>query len=367
MNRFSKFKLTIIDYYIIKKFLGTFIFALILIITIAVIFDVSEKLDDFMTHHATFKQVIFSYYLNFIPYFAVLFSSLFTFISVIFFTSKMAYNTEIISILSSGTSFRRLLYPYIISAGLISSFSFFLSNFVIPHANENRFIFEEKYVRSHSFKNTQIDIHQQIEPDVYIYMSSYDNKNGDGRQFSMEKFKGIHLEYKMMADNIHWDSIKNKWSVTNYYIRTIKGNKETISTGAKKDIKINIDQKQFSRRENFMEAMSLKELNTYIKRLKMQGSDNVNLNIIEREKRIAFPFSTFILTMIGVTLSTRKVRGGIGVHIGTGLTLSFAYILFLQFSSQFAISGSLSPMLAAWIPNIIFTFISLYLYRIAPK
>lgn len=367
MNKLKKWKLTIIDYYIIRKFLGTFFFALMLIIAIAVIFDLSEKLDDFLSKHATFKQVIVDYYFNFIPYFAVLFSSLFTFISVIFFTSKMAYNTEIIAILSSGTSFRRLLYPYFISALLISSFSFFLSNYVIPRANQKRFAFEELYIRNHPYDFTKRDIHKQVEPGVFIYMESYDNVRGEGRLFSLEKFNGINMEYKMMADNIMWDSISNKWQVNNYYIRTFKGTKETISTGKKKIIALNIDPKEFKRRENFVEAMGLGTLNKYIKTLQMQGSDNVTLYIIEREKRIAFPFSTFILTMIGVTLSTRKVRGGIGVHIGTGLMLSFTYILFMQFSSQFAISGTLSPTIAAWIPNFIFAIISLYLYRIAPK
>jgi lipopolysaccharide export system permease protein len=363
----NKWSLKIIDYYIIKKFLGTFFFALILIIGIAVIFDLSEKLDDFMTKGASLKKIIFDYYFNFIPYFAVLFSSLFTFISVIFFTSKMAYNTEIIAILNSGMSFRRLLYPYFISALFLSAFSFGLSNYVIPKANAKRFAFEEIYVRNHPYNYDKQDIHKQVEPGVYIYMQSFSNTTSTGYKFSMEKFDGQKLTSKLMADNIQWDSIHNKWAIKNYYIRKMDGLKESITKGDKIDTTLNLKPEEFRRRENFVEAMSIGELNDYIKTLTMEGADNVNVYKMEREKRLAFPFSTFILTLIGVTLSTRKVRGGIGVHIGTGLTLSFAYILFMQLSQQFAISGPLSPLLAAWIPNIIFSFISFYLYWIAPK
>jgi lipopolysaccharide export system permease protein len=363
----NKWKLKILDYYIIKKFLGTFFFALILIIGIAVVFDVSEKIDDFIEKHATLKQVVFDYYFNFIPYFAVLFSSLFTFIAVIFFTSKMAYNTEIIAILNSGMSFRRLMYPYLISAAILSGFQFTLSNFVIPGANKKRLEFEEKYIRARPYNFDKRNIHKQIKPGVFIYMESFRNTTETGNQFSIEKYKGDTLVSKLMSEYIKWDSVKNKWTIYNYYIRNIKGLNETIRKGDKIDTTINILPEEFKRRESFVEAMSLGELNRQIKVLRMQGADNINNIIIERDKRLAFTFSTFILTMIGVTLSTRKVRGGIGMQIGFGLALSFGYILFMQLSSQFAISGTLSPFLAAWIPNIIFLVISIILYRAAPK
>jgi len=255
-----------------------------------------------------------------------------------------------------------------ISAALLSTFSFMLSNFVIPGANKKRLAFEEVYVRSKTFEYTKRNIHKQIEPGVYIYMESFNNISETGRLFSMEKFKDDKLVKKLMSEYIQWDSVKNKWSIRNYYIRTIDSLKETLVKGDKLDTIIkNINPEEFKRRDNFVDAMSIGELNKYIKTLRLQGADNINMYIIEREKRLAFPFSTFILTMIGVTLSSRKVRGGIGMHIGVGLALSFGYILFMQFSSQFAISGTLSPLLAAWIPNIIFAIISLYLYRIAPK
>src|SRR5208283_191183 len=253
------------------------------------------------------------------------------------------------------------------SAALISSFSFLLSNYVIPHANKKRFAFEELYVHGNTYDYIKRNIHKQVEPGTFVYMESFSNFNNIGYKFAIEKYDGNILVSKLMADFIRWDSITNKWQLNNYYIRNIKGNQETILKGHRKDTIVKIDVKEFKRRDNFVEEMSIQELNEYIKVLKLQGADNLNMFIIEREKRIAYPLSTFILTMIGVTLSTRKVRGGIGVHIGAGLTLSFAYILFMQFSSQFAISGELSPTLAAWIPNLIFICISFYLYWIAPK
>jgi lipopolysaccharide export system permease protein len=363
----NKWKLSLIDYYIIRKFLGTFAYALMLIICIAVIFDVAEKLDDFLEKGAPLKAIVVDYYLNFIPYFAVLFSSLFTFISVIFFTSKMAYDTEIIAILNSGMSFRRMMYPYMISAALLSFFQFSLSNFVIPHANKKRFAFEEKYVRNKRVEYNKHHIHKQVEPGLFVYMESFNNSTNTGYKFSIERYEGTVLRSKIMADYIAWDSIKHKWQINQYVKRDINGMTEKMTKGNQLDTALRIDPAEFRQRDNVVEAMNLGELNEYIDVLKLQGAENVNTFIIEREKRMAYPFSTFILTIIGVTLSSRKVRGGIGMHIGIGLGLSFGYILFMQFSSQFAISGSLSPFWAAWIPNIIFAAISVYLYKIAPK
>jgi lipopolysaccharide export system permease protein len=360
-------RIGIIDRYIIWKFLGTFFFAIVLIMGIAVIFDISEKIDDFLENSVSLNEIIFKYYLNFIPYFAVLFSSLFIFISVIFFTSKMAYNTEIIAILNSGMSFRRMMYPYFLSAVFLSLFSYSLSDFVIPKANRVRLEFEERYIHSRPVSFNQRNVHKQIEPGVYIYMESYSNVSEIGYRFSMEQFEDGHLVSKLLSDYIRWDSTKTKWTIHNYYIRELNGIKETITEGKMIDTTLNMHPDEFKRRMNFVETMSISELNDFIDHLRLQGSDNIEAFIIERDKRVAFPFSTFILTLIGVSLSTRKVRGGIGVHIGTGLLLAFSYILFMQFSSQFAISGAVSPLIAAWIPNILFAIIGLFLYRMAPK
>jgi lipopolysaccharide export system permease protein len=363
----SKLGLKIIDVYIIKKFLGTFFFAIIIIIGIAVIFDISEKIDDFIEKAAPLKAIIFDYYMNFIPYFTVLFSSLFTFISVIFFTSKMASDTEIIAILASGMSFRRLLLPYMIAAFLLSTFAFLMSNYVIPPSNKIKLAFEDKYIHDKPVDYNAKNIHKQIEPGVFIYMESYQNVSNMGYKFSMEKFDKGQLVSKLFSEYIQWDSTINKWVVHDYYIRNMNGQKEKLTKGVVLDTSLSMHPSDFKRRNDFIETMSIGELGVFIKEQKQEGTNNIETMVIERDKRIAFPFSSFILTLIGVCLSTRKVRGGIGVHIGVGMLLSFSYILFMQFSSQFAISGTFSPALAAWTPNIIFSVVAFFLYRMAPK
>ena len=364
----NKYKLGIIDYYIIRKFLGTFFFALILIISISVVFDISEKLDDFIEKEAPIRAIILDYYFNFIPYFAVLYSYLFTFISVIFFTSRMAYNTEIIAILSNGMSLKRMLLPYFISALIIAIFSFLLSNFVLPHANITRQQFEEMYYRDHPPRFLARNIHKQIAPGVFVYMESFNNYNNVGRKFSMEKFVDGQLVSKLMSDLIRWDSTINKWQIRNYYIRHIDGMEEYIEEGARIDTIINLYPEDFSRRnENFHETLNIIELNRFIEQQKIQGADNIDMFLIERHKRYSLPFSTFILTLIGVAASVRKAKGGIGFHIGLGMLLSFSYILFEQFSSQFAIGGELNPFIAVWIPNSLYALIAIVLYKLAPK
>lgn len=359
--------LKIIDLYIIRKFLGTFFFSIILILAIAVIFDISEKIDDFIETSAPVSEVIFDYYMNFIPYFAVLFSSLFTFISVIFFTSKMAYNTEIIAILSSGVSFRRMLLPYFISASFIMIFAFLLSNFVIPKANKTKLDFEEKYIHKRPQAFNRKNIHKQVEPGIFVYLESYSTVSRTGYNFSMEKFEDGKLTSKLMADQISWDTTKTAWTIHRYYIRDLKGLRETITEGSIKDTVIKLLPADFERRLNAVEAMTFRELNDFIDISRMQGETNLTVYLIERYKRTAFPFSTYILTLIGVAVSSKKVRGGIGTQLGIGLATSFAYILFMQFSSQFAIGGSLPPLFAVWVPNLIFAVIAVVLYKFSPK
>ena len=359
--------LLIIDRYIIRKFLSTFFFSIILIMSIAVVLDFSEKIDDFLESHAPLNKVIFDYYLNFIPYFASLFSHLFTFIAVIYFTSRMAYNTEFIAILSNGVSFNRILYPYFISALIITLFSFTLNNFVIPHATAKKQVFEEQYYHRAPRVFSDRNIHRQISPGVFIYLENYNTYNNSGRLFSMEKYENGELVSKLMSKEVHWDSTTNKWRVRDYMIRNFDGEKQILITGKSIDTTMNISPEEFKRRDNAVEAMNLPELNRFIKRQKMQGASNLNEILIEKHKRFSFPFSTFILTLIGVSVSSKKVKGGIGMQIGIGLLISFAYILFLQFSSQFAISGAFSPFVAAWIPNVLFFVIAIFLYRMAPK
>jgi lipopolysaccharide export system permease protein len=359
--------ISILDWYIIKKFLGTFFFMIALIVAIAVVFDLSEKIDNFLENDAPLNKIIFDYYLNFIPYFAVLFSPLFTFVTVIYFTSRLAYNTEIIAILSSGVSFRRLLVPYFISAFALTVFAFTLNNFVIPHANARKLAFEDLYYHSSPKVVRERNIHKQIEPGIYIYLENYDTRSNIGRRFSIEKFEEGKLTSKLLSEEIRWDSLKHKWTLYNYYVRDFHNDAQSITEGRKKDTTLNIGPGEFRRRENAIEAMNLGELNRFIRDQKMQGAEDIDIFLIEKHRRFSLPFSAFILTLIGVSVSSKKVKGGIGMQLGIGLLISFSYIVFMQFSSQFAISGSLSPFIAVWIPNVIFSVVAVFLYRLAPK
>ena len=361
------FGLKILDIYVIRKFLSSFFLSIVLILSIVVIFDLSEKIDDFIENGAGLREILFQYYINFIPYFAVLFSSLFAFIAVIYFTSRMAYNTEIIAILNSGMSFRRFLLPYLISAVVIAGITFYLSDRVIPGANKVKLAFEEQYVHQRPVRFKTTDFHRQIEPGIYVYLQNYSNVSKVGYNFTIEKFENGELVSKMFADQIRWDTTMNKWQARRYYIRTIDGLNETIEEGREIDTTLAIHPDDFRIRLNIVETMNLKELDEFITKQLMQGEINVTVYQIERHNRISFPFSTFILTLIGVAVSSRKMRGGIGVQIAIGVVISFTYILFQQFSKQFAIGGLLPVMLAVWLPNILFLIIAIYLLRMAPR
>ena len=367
MKILDTFKIKILDRYIIGKFLSTFFFAILLMIIIIIVFDISEKIDDFIEKKAPLQAIIFDHYLNFIPFFVSTFSSLFIFISVIFFTSKMASQSEIIAILSSGVSFGRFLYPYFIGACILAAFSFVMNDVILPPANQRRLEFEDKYIKRPVVYLEQ-NVHKQIEPGLFVYLQSFSNTSETAYQFSLERYDDDRLTSKLMSENAQWNKEKEKWTIKNYYIRDIDSlGYETLTSGASMDTVINLHPSEFKRRANFIETMNIGELQEFIENLKMQGDDNINMFLYELYKRIAFPFSTFILTLIGVSLSTRKVRGGIGIHLAIGIAISFIYILFMQFSVEFATKGNLPPMVAAWIPNIIFGVVGIFLYRLAPK
>ena len=355
-----------LDIYIIKKFLGTFVYAISLLAVIIIVFDISEKTDEFVENNAPLTEIIFSYYLNFLPYFINLFSALFTFIAVIFFTSKMAYNTEIIAILSSGVSFRRMLKPYLISSALIGLLSFSLSNFIIPHTNEEMMDFKWEYLKGERRVENR-DIHMKIAPGTHIYVETYNANRDLGRKFSIEKFNKGKLVSKLTSDYVKWDQEKKAWEVHNYFIRKIDSTKETITHGTKLDTIIPLSPKDFIVSSDDLKTMDWWELRDFIAKEKMKGASNVVEYQVEKNKRIAFPFANVILTLIGVAISSRKVRGGIGMHLGIGITLTFTYILFMQISSVFSTYGGLNPTIAVWIPNLVFAAISFYLIKTAPK
>lgn len=337
-----------------------------MIIAVAVVFDISEKLDDFLEREAPLRAIIFDYYLNFIPYFANLFSPLFVFISVIFFTSRMASQTEIVAILNSGVSFNRLLRPYLIAATIIAALSFYFNGWVIPHSAKGKLAFENIYIKN-PFLYKNRNIHRQIKPGEYIYFESYDNRVNTGYLFSFEKFSNQKLTYKLLADRLVWDSVKNKWSAENYYIRKINGMNESLERGMRLDTLFGFFPQEFNRRINFVEGMDQNELSKFIAEEKMRGSELIPVYEVEKYKRVSYPFATFILTIIGVSLSSRKVRGGIGLQIGAGVLLSFTYIMFMQITTTFSTNGNMPAIISVWIPNIIYAFIAWYLLKKAPK
>lgn len=361
-----KFQIKLIDQYIIRKFLSTFFFALGLIIVVAIVFDVSEKIDDFLEKKAPLKSIIFDYYLNFIPYFTNLFSPLFIFISVIFFTSRMASQTEIVAILSSGVSFRRMLVPYMAVATILAALSFYLNGYVIPRANKTRLAFENTYIKNPYVLKSR-NIHRQIYPGQFIYFESYNTLDNLGFRFSFERFEEGKLVYKLQSDRLVWDTTGNQWRAENFMIREISGMQESVRKGMRLDTTFSFKPEEFTRRENNITAMDNFELNQHIAEKKLRGAEGLQFDEVEKYRRSSYPFATFILTLIGVSLSSRKVRGGIGIQIGAGILLSFTYIMFMQVSTTFATNGNVPAIIAVWIPNIVYMIIATYLIRSAPK
>ncbi len=358
-----------LDWYIIRKFIGTYIFSIVLIISIALVFDFNENLSKFTKYHAPWRAIVFDYYANFIPYYSNLFSPLFVFIAVIFFTSKLAGNSEIIAMLSSGVSFRRLMRPYMISCVLIASVTFYLNSFVIPHGTVIRQNFESLY--RNSKKNTSAEnVQLQVGKGTVAYIQHYDDRYKRGYGFSLDKFEGKKLVSHMTAMEIQYDTIadaKYHWKATNWKTRTLVGLRERIVTGDVKDTVILMEPTDLVYSKGQQETFTSPELLDYISKQTSRGSGNVVQYEVEFHKRIAMSFSSFILTIIGLSLSARKRKGGMGLYLGIGLGLSFGYIMLQTVSSTFAINAGTPPVLAAWIPNLIFVFIAYFCYRHAPR
>ena len=355
-----------IDLYIIKRFLSTFFLTIGLILIVVIIFDISEKIDDFLESEVGLNKIIFKYYLNFIPYFINLFSPLFIFISVTFFTSRMANDTEIIAILTSGISFNRLLKPFLICALFLGCISFIFGNFIIPPANKVRIDFENQYLRKKA-KSRKANIHLQIQKDKYIYLENYNTFTNIGYNFTLEEFKNHQLQSKLKANYIKYDTIKNTWNINNYEIRNFTKDGENIISGTKKDTTINLHPRDFNIKKNIVEGMNFFELNQFIKEESLKGTEQIVFHKIEKHKRMAFPFSTIILTLIAVAIASRKIKGGIGIHLGLGILIAFTYIMFMQISTTFATNSNLPAMLAVWIPNILYSIVCIYLIKKAVK
>ena len=361
--------ISLLDWYIIKKFIGTYVFSIILIISIAIVFDFNENLSKFTQYHAPWRAIIFDYYANFIPYYSNLFSPLFVFIAVIYFTSKLAGNSEIIAMMATGMSFRRLLRPYMFTCVLIALTTFYLNAYVIPHGTIIRQQFENRYRRNKvttAAENVQI----RLSKNTAVYIQHYDDRMKRGFGFSLDKFADKKLVSHMTASEIQYDTIadsKYHWKANNWKIRTLKGLRETITSGAVKDTMLLMEPADLIYSKGQQETFTSPELLQYISKQTSRGSANVKQYEVEYHKRIAMSFASFILTIIGASLSARKRKGGMGLYLGIGLGLSFAYIMLQTVSSTFAINADAPPMLAAWIPNIIFAVIAFFCYRQAPN
>ena len=359
-----------LDRYIIGKFLGTYFFSIALIISISVIFDFNENINKFLQNNAPMKAIIFDYYMNFIPYYSNLFSQLFVFISVIFFTTKLADNSEIIAMMSTGVSFKRLMRPYMISAAIICTITFTLGAYVIPACNVTRVKFENIYKRKKYTQTFTSNVQMEVDSGVIAYIGRYEDLQKTGWDFQLDKFENKKLVKHLQAMSIQYDTLSEEpyhWILTNYQTRDLKGLKEVLSSGYRKDTIIKFEPQDFLITKGQQETLTTPKLKEYINKQKARGFAQIKEFEVEYHKRIASPFAAFILTVIGISLSAQKRKNGLGFSLGIGLALSFTYIMFQTTFATFATNANMAPVLAAWIPNILFAVIAYFVYRRAPK
>jgi lipopolysaccharide export system permease protein len=360
-----------IDWYIIRKFLTTFFFSIFLFTIISVVVDVSEKTDDFVKSGWSFRQIVMDYYIAFIPHIIALLFPLFVFIAVIFFTSKMAGRSEIIAILASGVSFRRVLRPFWLTGVLLAAILWLAASYVIPRAEVKRTYFEDKYVNGNSTYNpllpTSNNLYFRIDSFTYAGIHFYDTANKTGGPFFMHRLKGNQLVYNLRADIMRWDTAKGKWQLQNVFERTLNGLNETVVMSTNKQMNFNFKPFDLKRDASAKDKMTTPELNHFIRLEQLRGTEGVNALLIERYRRDATPVSVIILTLIGAIVASRKVRGGSGMHLAIGFIIAALFILMDRFSTIFSTKGNLPPLIAAWIPNTVFTFVAYYLFRKSPK
>lgn len=364
----------IIDRYILKKVLSTFFFVVLILMAIITVIDITEKMDKFAKNNLD-AQTVLGYYIDFIPWIAGLITPITIFIAIIYVTSRLAGHTEIIAILGSGVSFRRLLLPYFIASLVVGSISFVLNGWVIPRATKSRLAFELQYFNNRYFFDAR-NIHLQVAPQVYLFIQNYNNITNIGYQFSLERFENNQLIEKLTADNILWDTVKQTWTLKFWKIRKVNdiftASSSTdpasfLTSGATMDTTLAISPKDFEAQERSYEGMTTPELNAHIDKLKFRGAAGAQMYEVDKQIRFAAPFTTFILVFMGVTVSSRKSRGGTGLQIALGFVLAFVFILFFLLTRSFAETGSMHPILAAWTPNLIFAAISTVLYRYTPR
>lgn len=358
-----------LDRYIIGKFLGTYFFSMILIISIAVVFDFNENIDKFLQHDAPMHEIMFDYYLNFVPFYSNLFSQLFVFIAVIFFTTKLADNSEIIAMLSTGTSFARIVRPYMISAALIAILNYGLGSYVIPRGNVKRVKFENKY-KNRGRQDYSANVQLEVDSGVIAYIGRYEENMKMGFEFTLDKFEDKKLVKHLQAMTIQYDTLSYEpyhWIISGYQTRDLQGMREVIQTGNKLDTIIKIQPHDLMASRDMEMTLTTPELREHIERQKARGFANIQQFEVEYYKRGATSFATFILTIIGVSISARKRKNGMGIALGIGLALILTYIMFQTVTSSMAINANVPAALAVWIPNIVFALVAFYYYKKAPR
>lgn len=364
----------ILDKYILRKVLSTFFFVVLILVAIIVVIDIAEKMDKFSKNNLS-THVILGYYLDFVPWVAGLITPITVFIAIVYVTSRMAAHTEIVAILSSGVSFRRLLLPYFFASSVIAVISFFLNGWIIPQSNRSRLAFEMQYFNNKYFYDKR-NVHMQVSPNVYMFIQNFNNQSNTGYQFTLERFENNLLVEKLSADNIHWDSTKQKWTIKYWKLKHVEeifeknappGRENEQKIGESRDTTLSISPKDFESEERKFDGMTINELSEYIAKLKFRGSTGVEAYEVEKQIRFSSPFTIFVLVFMGVIVSARKSRGGTGFQIALGFLLSFVFILFFMMARTFAEAGSLPPVIAAWLPNMVFAFISAIMFKYVPR
>jgi lipopolysaccharide export system permease protein len=355
-----------IDRYILRKFFGTYFVVLLSFVIIAVVFDITEKLDDFITGEASFGSIVVDYYFNFIPYYAILLTPLLLFLSIVFFTSRMTSSNEIIAILNTGIRYERLLKPYLIGAAIVCGINIYMNHNVLPITNKNRILFEDNYIRNHYVKSEN-NVRMQIAKNTYMYLQNYNGADSSGFKFTVDKWDNGKLIYKLRADRIKWINTEKKWKLVNYQIRKNGKMFESLRFARDTIVAYNFSPEDFDKDIEEINALTTAQINSTIESETLKGADNIPFYYIEKYKRTAFPFAIFILTVIAVSISTRKVRGGTGLHLFLGIALSFTYILFQQFFSVFSTNAGLPIIIGVCSPNILYGIVAIILYKIAPK
>ena len=355
----------IIDWYILLKFLKAFFFIVILLVAIVCIINLTEMNEKFIENRLGAKEIA-GYYLNFAPYIANMITPITVFIAVVFVTAQLATHTEIIAMLSSGISFLRLARPYLLGAIIIAALSFYFAGWVIPNSNKERIRFETTYLKKIS-SFSESDIHMKVGPNSYLYVSTFNSSSNTGYDFTLETIEGKALKEKLYARRIVWIEDSAYWSLKDWTLHTFNGMEETFSAGDRLDTTLTIYPKDLSTEYMLYEALNMNELNNRINELEMRGADDIMMYKVEKYVRFMSPFTVIILTFIGMFISSKKSRGGSGFQIALGFFIAFIFIILFTFARSVADAGSWNPILAIWMPNIVFSGVGLFLYKKVPK